>query len=139
MPTELNEPIIGLKTSELSSANNLTGVEYVCVIQNGSSRKAQTAQWVALLNASVLPPKTLVKAAGSPVPVIINNLQVGYAGYNSRPQVRKVNGDGTFIHYSNAAITILEVAGQPDSVHIDVANDGRGHLLDSIQITFNPY
>lgn len=137
MPTELIEPIIGLKTTELSSAGNLTGNEFVHVVQNGVSVKAQTAQWVALIPGA-LPPKTVVKAAGAPVPVVINNLQSTYLGYDPRPQVRRDNGDGTFTYYNDATVIVTEIAGLPDNVMVDVANDGTGHLADSIQIIFKP-
>lgn len=87
------------------------------------------------LVGTVTTPTAITKAAGTALPIVLASFQTLYSAYGRFPKIKaiKVNGGGSFDYLSGETVSTTEVTtGIPDSVSINVDDDGTGVLAHDI-------
>jgi len=83
----------------------------------------------------------IAKSSGIALPIVFTSFQTLYSRFGRFPKFQFVkvidNGDYTFSYQyltANSIVTKEITAGKPDSITINVNDDGTGHLQDNILI-----
>lgn len=94
---------------------------------------------VSLIPPGVAQPAIIPFAATTALPIVFTGFQTSYSAFGRFPKfnaVRKIVNDDATITYDYlsglSAKTIEVTPGLPDSVEIDVDNDGTNHIADNI-------